>query len=315
MKKYLLLRDNAESGPHSIEQLASKGLYTKDLVWIEGESTAWKYPEEIEELKALVKEDIVSMPTERSPYRNNKVFISLPSNFSVKKHEKTSEEFASLPVNETGPVLETNYIRPLEELRENYRASRVKKPVWNKKIFSSSNGISVVAIFLGVVIGAIIIKTMVDGHVTAVEETAVAMPVVDRDIEKQPDENIKNALVTEVVPVFKTAPIKTTKPGDVKRLLKIKTNSYKVGLFGGINGLELTVFNNSTQVVDKLIVTIDYLRPNGVVVQSENVSFSSIKPKGAQTISIPGSNRGVKIRYKILKAYSHDYKADFKKQA
>ena len=90
------------------------------------------------------------------------------------------------------------------------------------------------------------------------------------------------------------------------------TNNYKVGLFGGINGLQLTVFNTSNQVVDKVIVGLDYLKQNGVVVQSENVSFSSIKPKGAKTIAIPGSNRGVKVRYKILKVSSHDYKADLK---
>jgi len=76
--------------------------------------------------------------------------------------------------------------------------------------------------------------------------------------------------------------------------------------------LQLTVFNISPQVVDKVIVALDYLRPNGAVVQSENIEFPSIKPKGAQTISIPGSNRGVKVQYKILKVFAHDYKADLK---
>jgi hypothetical protein len=120
--------------------------------------------------------------------------------------------------------------------------------------------------------------------------------------------------VTEIVPVYKTAavPSKKIKKVDLKKQIRLSTNNYKVGLFGGINGLQLTVFNTSPQAVDKVIVAVDYLRPNGAVVQSENVAFSSIKPRGAQTISIPGSNRGVKVRYKILKVFAHDYKTDLK---
>ena len=108
-------------------------------------------------------------------------------------------------------------------------------------------------------------------------------------------------MVTEIVPVYKNSPAKTTKKVNLKKQLQVSTNNYKVGLFGGINGLQLTVFNTSPQVVDKVIVALDYLRPNGAVVQSENIAFTSIKPKGAQTIAIPGSNRGVKVKYKIVK--------------
>lgn len=51
MKTYLLLRNNKESGPYTTEELISKGLKAYDLVWIEGRSTAWRYPSEVEELK------------------------------------------------------------------------------------------------------------------------------------------------------------------------------------------------------------------------------------------------------------------------
>jgi len=309
MKKYLLLRNNHESGPHSIEQLASIGLFPLDLIWIENESTAWKYAEEIEALKPLIS--YISTSQNRSQEKSEKVFVALPPNFS-RNRNIIDEEYASLPVNTMEPVLETNYVRPLEELKENYRTSNQKKPIWDKKIFQSSNGASVAAVFIGVVLGAIMIKKMVDGYVPSSTEQATAIPIIDREIEKQPQENIRNAIVTEIVPVYKNIPAKKSKPGNIRKQLKIKTNNYKVGLFGGINGLQLTVFNSSPQFVDKVVVVLDYLRPNGVVVQSENVSFSSIKPMGAQTISIPGSNRGVKVRYKILKVYTHNYKADVK---
>jgi hypothetical protein len=309
MKKYLLLRNNQQSGPHSIEQLAAIGLFPIDLIWIEEQSTVWKYCEEVEELKHLVNYEF---PSRNRLPKNEKVFIALPSNFSERNRREIKDEYFELPLNEMEPVLETNYVKPLAELKENYRISNQKKRIWDKKIFQSSNGASVAAVFIGVVLGAVMIKKTVDGYVPVSDEQATAIPIIDREVEKQPQENIKNALVTEIVPVYKSAPVKISKPGNVKKQLKIKTNNYKVGLFGGINGLQLTVFNNSTQFVNKITVALDYLRPNGAVVQSENVSFSSIKPFAAQTIAIPGSNRGVKIRYKIVKVYSRNYKANVK---
>src|SRR5689334_15659794 len=49
--KYLLLRDNKQTGPYSTEELIAKGLKPYDLVWLEGKSAAWRYPSEIQELK------------------------------------------------------------------------------------------------------------------------------------------------------------------------------------------------------------------------------------------------------------------------
>lgn len=53
MNKYLLLRDNKQTGPYSAQELATKGLKPYDLVWLEGKSAAWRYPSEMEELQAF----------------------------------------------------------------------------------------------------------------------------------------------------------------------------------------------------------------------------------------------------------------------
>jgi hypothetical protein len=50
---YLLLRDNKQSGPYSLDDLKAKGLKPYDLVWVEGRSAAWRYPSEVEELSAF----------------------------------------------------------------------------------------------------------------------------------------------------------------------------------------------------------------------------------------------------------------------
>ncbi len=52
MNRYLLLRDNKQSGPYSVAEIIERGIKPYDLVWLEGKSAAWRYPSEIEELKA-----------------------------------------------------------------------------------------------------------------------------------------------------------------------------------------------------------------------------------------------------------------------
>ncbi|RYF95894.1 MAG: DUF4339 domain-containing protein, partial [Chitinophagaceae bacterium] len=51
MNRYLLLRDNKQTGPYTATELAEKGIKPYDLVWLDGKSAAWRYPSEVEELK------------------------------------------------------------------------------------------------------------------------------------------------------------------------------------------------------------------------------------------------------------------------
>ena len=51
MIMYLLLRDNKQSGPFSLDELKTLGLKAYDLVWVDGKSAAWRYPSELDELR------------------------------------------------------------------------------------------------------------------------------------------------------------------------------------------------------------------------------------------------------------------------
>ena len=53
MSSYLLLRNNNESGPFSMEEIRAMSLKAYDLIWIVGKSAAWRYPGEIAELKSF----------------------------------------------------------------------------------------------------------------------------------------------------------------------------------------------------------------------------------------------------------------------
>ncbi len=56
MASYLLLRNNKESGPYSLDELLNYGLKPYDLVWVNGKSAAWRYPSEVAELKPYAPE-------------------------------------------------------------------------------------------------------------------------------------------------------------------------------------------------------------------------------------------------------------------
>ena len=51
MSTYLLLRDNKQSGPYTLDEIKAKGFKKYDLVWVESKSAAWRYPGELPELK------------------------------------------------------------------------------------------------------------------------------------------------------------------------------------------------------------------------------------------------------------------------
>lgn len=62
MSKYLLLRNNKQSGPYTAEEMIAKGFKAYDLIWVEGKSAGWRYPSELPEFKKY------TAATEEQPY-------------------------------------------------------------------------------------------------------------------------------------------------------------------------------------------------------------------------------------------------------
>ena len=106
-----MLRNNKQSGPFSLEQLVSFGLKPYDLVWVEGRSAAWRYPSEVDGLKAYAP------VTEEQPY----------DRFYKKPEEKPQVTQVSKPAE---PQPET-YVPPVEEayvpLVENKTSTTTRK--------------------------------------------------------------------------------------------------------------------------------------------------------------------------------------------
>src|SRR3712207_2959333 len=116
MRCYLLLRNNRESGPFTFEELTAQSLAPTDLIWIEGQSVAWKYPTELEALAPFVSHDTAEVEKESAPGKeiqtSKGIFVALPP----------QRQSPHLVVNRTQhadePILETRFSQPLETLKE-----------------------------------------------------------------------------------------------------------------------------------------------------------------------------------------------------
>ncbi len=88
------------------------------------------------------------------------------------------------------------------------------------------------------------------------------------------------------------------------KLVSVKSNAYKIVAFGGIRDLHITVVNDSKYMLDKVMVELEYLKPTEEPFRMDVIQFKSVSPGGSLTIRMPDTNRGVKVKYKIVQILS-----------
>ena len=110
----------------------------------------------------------------------------------------------------------------------------------------------------------------------------------------------------KVEPVNETKIIKKIPIENISSKVTVKANDYNMGSFGGIKNLEVTLENGSAYLLDKIAVEINYLNPEGDIVNSDKIYFQSIGPGDAVTLPVKKSKRGVKIILKVIKIDSKD---------
>ena len=128
MTSYLLLRNNKESGPFSLEQLISHGLKAYDLIWVNGKSAAWRYPGEIPELVQFAP------AVEEQPYDR---FFKKPSEekkeeIPVRQKEIVPELVAPVEIEEKKKTVQETII-PAEEKPKEYAAAKTETPAFSPK--------------------------------------------------------------------------------------------------------------------------------------------------------------------------------------
>jgi hypothetical protein len=125
MHQYRLLRDNKESGPYTASDLQVMGLKPYDLIWQEGKSAAWRYPGELDELKAFAP------PVEEQPYDR---FYKKPE-----PAKSALQEFAPRPATSSEPttVIRKGHIvvtMPTTLTRERNQPVVKQEPVYQRQV-------------------------------------------------------------------------------------------------------------------------------------------------------------------------------------
>jgi hypothetical protein len=133
-----------------------------------------------------------------------------------------------------------------------------------------------------------------------------SLPEKNTGAEEQDPDNSK-----EVTGKTKTAAEETNagKPVSAEGLssqLSLRANDFSIGSFGGIKNLEMTLQNDSKYLLDKVVVEIRYLNPEGMTIITDDIHFKSVYPGAAETVAVKKSRRGVKIAYKITRIESKE---------
>jgi hypothetical protein len=159
-KIYLLLRNNKQSGPHSLEELLHLSLKPHDLIWVEGQSAGWRNPTEIDALKPYVsgqKTTETARPLSTQPATNanppernrttgaakraSHIYVSLPAGVVPRHAEETQPDPVTLEAKaealhqrmkayaegRTVEETDTRYARSLDDMKQEYGAWLVKQ--------------------------------------------------------------------------------------------------------------------------------------------------------------------------------------------
>jgi hypothetical protein len=365
MSSYLLLRNNKESGPYTMDEIKGMSLKPYDLLWVVGKSAAWRYPGEITELKSfappvpeglndpfnkkrgsdnftITKKDELGNSGDRdnnsqrvAPARS--VYVNLPA------EKKTANRIPSI-------ILFDEESFPSTRQEPSYEFSNLyKKPVTRAVRFSGKVVwiATIVLLFgAGILTGLFISDrrkffTTDANHPQAGSSVQPTVLTINKKF--LPSETDLSDSLKAVKPVKKklltATGQKTSQNDDLKKdsldnqnkiissmklndslkqnaisnteilyqkiksqpenYINLVTGRYSTGVFGGISSFPVSVTNNSTVIMDLVIVNIDYIQNNQKVFKTESLSFSDLPPGETVTLKAPKSPRGIKIATRI----------------
>jgi hypothetical protein len=166
MSSYLLLRNNQESGPFSLEDLKSMPLKAYDLIWVVGKSAAWRYPGELPEFKSfapVMPEQAMDvyreMPGSESPVpevnnaKKPEMSRTGTAEYSVQRRESGRSVYVNLPADKKLPfsssprVLDNSVFPVADKANPNHDFSDL-----NKKTVSRAARISGKLVWIGTVL-------------------------------------------------------------------------------------------------------------------------------------------------------------------
>ncbi|TCJ19022.1 DUF4339 domain-containing protein [Flaviaesturariibacter flavus] len=271
MKQYLLLRDNAQSGPYVLRELERLTLRPTDLVWIEGESQRWQPVGELAELNSFVA----------TPAPRAFVVPELP----VRRPAPVAEE--ALP---EGPHFGEKIRRPR---RFHFRpVPRKGSPAW------------ILGLFACLISGATVVEKIMEQPEPQLvaPATMAAQPLPEEQSNERPAGlDYQNAIQKETVTTDSTDKrVSQLSLRSLRKQITIFTNKVRVGIFGDTDDLQVTVANGSEALLGKVNLQVEYFNTNGTPLRQEHYSVYDLKPHTRKILVVPPSRRGQKVRYKLL---------------
>jgi hypothetical protein len=94
---------------------------------------------------------------------------------------------------------------------------------------------------------------------------------------------------------------------NIRDFVSIRNNNYIRGAFGGIRGLELTVYNRSAFLLDEVSVELQIMKPSEQPLRTDVITVRNIAPNGAVVIKVPDSQRGIRADYRITNIESRQW--------
>lgn len=216
-KVYLLLRNNQQTGPHSLEELLQLHIKPLDLIWVEGKSYGWSYPSEIDTLKSFVatttskktelpvEQKEIKPSNEKMQVSGKKIFVSLPVGSTVSSMppsssaapdtiEQKAEELRKRiqswsPQNPSQEKeIKTSYARSLNDVEEDYTSWVFQKKTKKTRFLSKKNwiitGIVGVGLTGGWLIGKVVFKEPASQSIQLVQKSTNSLPAAGVPQEK-----------------------------------------------------------------------------------------------------------------------------------
>lgn len=331
MQHYRLLRNNSESGPYTQQDLINLGLKEYDLIWMEGKSSSWKYPSEIEGLKAYappVTEDLyvifhtpkqVRQPVTTTTNNNNTkpaapansktgsrryVSVILPSAGSAEAITPKPRIEPAIPANVTTTVsgithsTQTNLVsihaEKVAARTEEFQADSsiaFPEPVSHK---SATNRYLLATAFLLLLATGIYFGTESREKSIAAPDNADRLPANLVSLTSSVEEPVNTEERLSL------PPNKQLDFAAVKRFVQVTPAKFKVGFFGGIGNLSLLVKNSGTARLTNIVIAVDYLNADKTIDYTENISIPALDPQKTISVDAPDSQKGIAIQTRII---------------
>jgi hypothetical protein len=110
-------------------------------------------------------------------------------------------------------------------------------------------------------------------------------------------ENTPAVMETKEKPINQEVIEKARK--NIYEQVRVEASAFKVGLFGGVSDLDITVLNSSLYALDQVAVEIKYFGNDKKLVKTQTLVFNNVPPGKRRTLEVPRTNRGITIDYSV----------------